>query len=124
MYPYSNLSSPKKGKTIINKDKDKVFEALWIDENVNKNYRADNILTNRDYVLYNVWRQFNDQRLYKQYLPNTTVISGSMNRTDKIIFHGGCLTCISQSKHRVRRCFNCQYFRADWNKKDLSIKTK
>jgi hypothetical protein len=41
---------------------------------------------------------------------------------DKTVFHGGCLQCKSQDKHGIRRCLGCQYFDADWNKPDLSIK--
>lgn len=36
-----------------------------------------------------------------------------------IIFHGGCLTCISQIYDGIDRCKKCQYFRCDWNKPDL-----
>ena len=28
-----------------------------------------------------------------------------------IIFHGGCLGCISQRNHGIDRCKGCQYFR-------------
>ena len=41
---------------------------------------------------------------------------------NKPIFHGGCLRCKSQEKHGIRRCLGCQYFEADWDKPDLSIR--
>lgn len=36
------------------------------------------------------------------------------------IFHGGCVGCTQQSERGVDFCHNCQYFDADWSKKDLS----
>lgn len=39
-----------------------------------------------------------------------------------IVFHGGCLRCKSQYIHGVDRCRGCCYFRAEWNKSDLSLK--
>lgn len=42
----------------------------------------------------------------------------------KMPFHGGCLGCVSQEQHGLRRCTGCQYFDADWSLPDLSIKNK
>ncbi len=104
------------------KSVDSKFEQIWIRCNVKEDYDADNELSDYEYIMYSVWTQFNDERLYEKYLPKTNVWSGSMNRTDKIIFHGGCLNCISQSIHNINRCADCKYFRANWSKKDLTIK--
>lgn len=38
------------------------------------------------------------------------------------IFHGGCHGCVAQELHGVHRCVGCQYFDAEWNKPDMSIK--
>ncbi len=38
------------------------------------------------------------------------------------VFHGGCLSCTSQRDHDVKRCNECQYQKAEWNKSDLSIR--
>ena len=38
----------------------------------------------------------------------------------KVIFHGGCLGCLTQHKRGVDECRNCQYFDADWSLPDLS----
>ena len=42
----------------------------------------------------------------------------------RIIYHGGCISCVSQSENGIGRCVGCKYFTADWSKPDLSIKTK
>ena len=39
----------------------------------------------------------------------------------KIIFHGGCENCLSQSKYGLERCVGCQYFEGDWSLSDLCI---
>jgi hypothetical protein len=104
--------------------KDEMFLDLWLKEHLHDDYYCVKRLGDTDYVLYTVWCQFNEEKLYKQYLPKTVVFSGSINRTDKIIFHGGCQPCISQSLHEVKRCFDCKYFKAEWSKKDLSIRSE
>ena len=38
----------------------------------------------------------------------------------KIVFHGGCISCTSQSTFGVHRCVGCRYFDADWSLPDLS----
>jgi hypothetical protein len=32
----------------------------------------------------------------------------------KIIFHGGCLGCLTQNKKGIDFCRKCKYFDADW----------
>lgn len=41
-------------------------------------------------------------------------------RTGCLIFHGGCLECVSQKFDQLERCKGCQYFKADWDLPDLS----
>jgi hypothetical protein len=38
----------------------------------------------------------------------------------KIIFHGGCLGCLTQNKKGIDFCRKCKYFDADWSLPDLS----
>lgn len=97
------------------------FERIWIVENVKDHYNyPDEVLTDNEFIIYSAWRQLNDNWLYKKHLPNVMVMSGSMDRTDKIVFHGGCQSCDSQMKFGIMRCKGCQYFQADWSKPDLS----
>lgn len=42
----------------------------------------------------------------------------------KQIFHGGCLTCVSQTHNPLKRCLGCKYFEANWHLPDLSIDSK
>ena len=39
-----------------------------------------------------------------------------------VLFHGGCVRCTQQLKHDLDFCYDCQYFEADWSKRDLSEK--
>lgn len=43
-------------------------------------------------------------------------------RNNKKVFHGGCLSCISQSLYPLSRCQGCQYHKANWELPDLTIK--
>ena len=98
------------------------FMYVWIKENVERDYerRPKSILNDNEYILYSCWRQVNDEWLYRHY--TMRVVSGSMGRSDKLIFHGGCIGCISQEINNIDRCKGCQYFRANWNKKDLCLR--
>lgn len=42
----------------------------------------------------------------------------------QVVFHGGCLGCISQSLHSRVRCVTCRYFESNWNLPDKSIRTE
>lgn len=97
------------------------FLNIWIRENVGDDYRADDVLNDNQYIAYRIWRQLNDTWLYKHYLPNTRVFSGSAGVKTKMVFHGGCLSCDSQAIKKLSRCKGCQYFRADWSKPDLKL---
>lgn len=37
------------------------------------------------------------------------------------VFHGGCLSCVSQIEHGIDRCSACKYKNANWDLPDLSI---
>lgn len=39
----------------------------------------------------------------------------------KIIFHGGCLGCVTPLHYGLGNCLECMYFEPNWNKRDLSI---
>jgi hypothetical protein len=99
--------------------KEDEFERLWIDENVDWNYGGANYLTDEEYIDYYIWSDQNSNIMFKKHSPDTMVISGN---NPNIIFHGGCLGCISQRNHGIERCKGCKYFRANWSKYDLSIK--
>ena len=46
---------------------------------------------------------------------------GMRGNNPNIIFHGGCLGCISQRNHGIDRCKGCQYFRFNHSKPNLHI---
>lgn len=94
------------------------FEKIWIAEYVYHEYGDNYSLGDSDYIDYHIWEDQNNDWLYKKYLPNTIVIRG---KNPNIIFHGGCLGCISQRNHGIDRCKGCQYFRANWNNPNLFI---
>lgn len=110
-----NDLSPSKKEQLIEK-----FLEIWKQDNVHSNYMASNVLSDDEYILYSAWCQLNDERLYRTLTPEMSITSGSVNRTDKIVFHGGCQPCESQHIHGIIRCKGCQYFRAEWGKPDLS----
>jgi hypothetical protein len=94
------------------------FEEIWVAENVNSRYGASDSLRDSDYIDYHIWEDQNSNEMYKKHLPNTMVIRGS---NPNIIFHGGCLGCISQRNHGIDRCKGCKYFRANWSNPNLRI---
>ena len=102
--------------SFINADK---FEQIWVAENVHNRYGASDSLRDSDYIDYHIWEDQNSTKMYKKHLPNTMVMRGS---NPNIIFHGGCLGCISQRNHGIDRCKGCQYFRFNHSKPNLHIK--
>lgn len=94
------------------------FEGIWVAENGNSRYGASDSLRDSDYIDYHIWEDQNSNEMYKKHLPNTMVIRGS---NPNIIFHGGCLGCISQRNHGIDRCKGCKYFRANWSNPNLYI---
>lgn len=44
--------------------------------------------------------------------------------TEKVIFHGGCVCCDSQTKFGKERCVGCCYFEANWDLPNLRINDK
>lgn len=95
------------------------FERIWVGERVNNVYSATDSLSDDDYIEYKIWENRNSLGMYKKYLPNCTVIRGN---NPNIIFHGGCLGCLSQRIHGIDRCKGCLYFRFNTNKPELYIK--
>jgi hypothetical protein len=94
------------------------FERVWIDKNRNKNYYATDILNDDEYLDYKLWEDINIKALYKKYCPNTLLYIG---KNPNIIFHGGCLGCLSQRLHGLERCKGCMYFRIIGDKPNLHI---
>ena len=94
------------------------FEEIWVAENVNGKYGVRNSLRDNDYIDYHIWEDQNSSEMYKKHLPNTRVFRGS---NPNIIFHGGCLGCISQRNHGIDRCKGCQYFKGYRDKPKLYI---
>ena len=95
------------------------FESIWISENVYDSYGCSKTLKDDDYIDYLMWVDMNSDKMFKKHLPDTLVIRG---KNPNIIFHGGCLGCISQRNHGIDRCKGCQYFKANWYKPNLFIK--
>ena len=89
------------------KEKDK-FERIWIEENKNNNYGCKWDLSDAEYIEYHIWESVYSDKMYKKNLPNAHVLQGS---NPNIIFHGGCLGCLSQRKHGIDRCKGCTYFK-------------
>lgn len=94
------------------------FELLWIATHVNYQYNATNCLDDDDYIDYNLWEDMNVESLYKKHFPKGILFRG---KNPNIIFHAGCLGCLSQRLNGFDRCKGCQYFRVDWNKPNLHI---
>tara|TARA_R110000772_G_scaffold146690_1_gene257020 strand:+ start:6570 stop:7085 length:516 start_codon:yes stop_codon:yes gene_type:complete len=107
--------------SFIKKDE---FEAIWISKNVNRKINRhgklsmEDKLSDNDYIDYYLWQDQNFKEMYKKHLPGTGYIRG---KNPNIIFHGGCLGCLSQRLHGIDRCKGCSYFRWRGDKSDLSI---
>ena len=95
------------------------FEKIWIAYHKNNNYHALHHLNDDEYLDYNLWDDMNTEAMYKKHCPNTIVFRG---KNPNIIFHGGCIGCLSQRLHGFERCKRCMYFRFDSNKTNLHIK--
>ena len=97
------------------------FERIWVEKNNHRcsgMYDPTGSLNNRQYIDYKVWEDTNYDEMYKKHFKNTKVFRG---KNPNIIFHGGCLGCVSQRRHGIDRCMGCSYFRYS-NDTDLSIK--
>lgn len=94
------------------------FELIWVAKNVNDDYNAPDCLNDDEYLDYKLWDDMNTEMLYKKHLPNTRLFIG---KNPNIIFHGGCLGCMSQKLHGLERCKGCRYFRWKSVSQDLKI---
>lgn len=94
------------------------FEQIWIAKNRNNNYHATDILNDDEYLDYKLWDDMNTEAMYKKHCPNTLLCLG---KNPNIIFHGGCLGCLSQRLHGLERCKGCMYFRFGRSKPNLHI---
>jgi hypothetical protein len=103
------------------KNQIELFTQIWISENVHDNYGVSKALDNEEYVEYVIWENKNYQELYNTYLPNRMVFTGFDGSDKLVVFHGGCLYCTSQELFGIKRCYGCQYFKAEWMLPDLSI---
>lgn len=84
------------------------FEQIWIYMNRDNNYRAIDILNDNEYLDYYIWQDMNTESMYKKHRPNSRIFRG---KNPNIIFHAGCLGCLSQRLHGIERCKGCIYFR-------------
>lgn len=98
--------------------KEKFFESVFISDRVDRDYTVRKTLSDEDYIGYHIWLYINIHEMYRKHKPNARLRVGV---NPNIIFHGGCLGCLSQRKHGINRCTGCQYFRADWSKNNLHI---
>jgi len=94
------------------------FEMIWIAKNVRNDYNAPDCLNDDEYLDYKLWDDMNTEMLYKKHLPNTMLCRG---KNPNIIFHGGCLGCMSQRLHGLERCKGCRFFRHSSGSQDLKI---
>ena len=94
------------------------FELIWVAENVKHDYAALRGLNDDEYLDYKIWEDMNIEMMYKKHLPNAHLYRG---KNPNIIFHGGCLGCMSQRLHGFERCKGCQYFRCIRGKENLHI---
>jgi Fe-S cluster biogenesis protein NfuA len=98
------------------------FEKMWVDK-INHRFSgmcdSTGSLNDRQYIDYKVWEDTHYDAMYKKHFKNTKVFRG---KNTNIIFHGGCLGCISQRQHGIDRCMGCSYFRYNNYQSDLSIK--
>jgi len=99
------------------------FERIWVAEKVKRKYEESislsNKLSDNEYIDYRIWEDLHNEEMHKKHLPKTLVISGT---NPNIIFHGGCLGCLSQRKHGIERCKGCYFFRSGGSRRDLFIK--
>lgn len=116
----SDFTEPEEPSTNLNGSFIKAdrFEQIWVSENVHHRYGASDSLKDNDYINYHIWEDQNSNEMCKKHLPNTMVFRGN---NPNIIFHGGCLGCISQRNHGIDRCKGCQYFRFNHGKPNLHI---
>lgn len=85
------------------------FEAIWVYKWVKRNYNDHpNHLNDDEYLDYKIWEDLNDDIMRKKYIPNHYFVRGE---NPNIIFHGGCLGCLSQRLYGFDRCKGCKYFR-------------
>jgi len=85
------------------------FEYLWVMFNVHGDYCALEKLNDDEYIDYQIWKDINIEKLFEKYFPNAIVFVG---KNPNIIFHEGCLGCLSQRLHGFDRCKSCDFFRA------------
>lgn len=98
--------------------KEEVFEKIWVAEKVKHDYDATDILSDEEYLDYNLWCDMNTEVMYRKHLPHVVLCRG---KNPNIIFHGGCLGCLSQRRHGFERCMGCLFFRFDQKKLNLHI---
>jgi hypothetical protein len=94
------------------------FEAIWVAENCKRDYGVAKRLSDNEYIKYHIWERDNWKAMHAKHLPDHKVMRGV---NPNIIFHGGCLSCVSQEKHGVDRCKGCLYFKFEHHKPKLKI---
>lgn len=94
------------------------FEQVFIAEEVKGHYGASKSLSDDDRINYMIWLDANHDAMYAKHLPEVRVFRGN---NPNIIFHGGCLGCLSQRSHGIDRCKGCMYFKFKSDKPNLRI---
>lgn len=102
------------------------FKKIWIDENVYHSYGKRDYLLDDELINYLIWEQKNHSKLLENYKFKTkrNIFSENEDNFNRVVFHGSCLSCLSQTIHSVDRCKRCRFFNFDFKKPDLSIKSK
>lgn len=85
-----------------------------------KSYKL-NYQSSKDYLTYDsndkakAWDNYKKERLLER-IKEIENFDG-----EKLIFHAGCMGCQSPKIYGPSRCYDCQYFLAEWSKPDRSI---
>jgi hypothetical protein len=82
----------------------------WKNDNRNLSYKSREKIKNiyKDILILNS-KSIDELNVYEE-----------INSRNQIVFHGGCLGCYSQNDNGIKRCSGCQYFKAEWDKPNLS----
>ena len=93
---------------IFSKEQSNIFEKIWVLKNKDGQYGITHNLDDDEYINYKIWEDIHTLEMFKKHLPDTSVFRGS---NPNIIFHAGCLGCLSQRLHGIDRCKGCTYFK-------------
>lgn len=63
--------------------------------------------------------EYQSEESYQEELRGINKLFDDPLSTEKIIFHGGCLSCIRPNRYGIGNCKGCQYLTKDWSDIDL-----